>query len=87
MIKKDITKEDLKELRRLFKIKKKLTRELLVLGQEFDKKIIEVFGIHYSNMDDEPLIDTLDYGTNSVDFETFINSMIDNSNNKEDADY
>lgn len=41
----------------------------------FDKMVIEVYGMHYSDVDDDWLIDALDYGTGYVSYDDFCCSM------------
>ena len=64
-------------MKALYNKKKKLARELRELGFELDQKIEERFGFSYSETDDDEIIDTLDYGTSSLDYASFIEKMND----------
>lgn len=62
-------------MKALYNRKKKLVQELLELGRELDLKIEERWGFHYSNTDDDACIDTLDYGTQDLDYSEFVAKM------------
>lgn len=64
-----------KTMKQLFNEKKKLVRKTNEIGRELDKMIIEKWGFSFSETDDDPMIDTLDYGTNSICFEEFEDRM------------
>ena len=62
-------------MKTLYNRKKKLAEELRRLGFQLDQKIDERFGFHYSETDDDEIIDTLDYGTSDLDYSDFIKKM------------
>ena len=78
--------EKLKKIESLFKKKKKLVRQISEVGHELDLLIREQWGFHYSETDDDPIIDTLDYGTNGISFETFVYKMNEYKKNSEEND-
>ena len=59
------------ELKKLFNKRKKFARQNFEAGQEFNRLMNRVYGFTYSDTDDDFIIDTLDYGINSISFETF----------------
>ena len=58
-------------LKQLFKKKKKLTQQAHRVGKELDRMVAEKWGFNFSETADDPIIDTLDYGTNSISFKEF----------------
>lgn len=62
-------------MKALFNKKKKLVKQLNEIEVILDEKIIERFGFHYSQTDNDPIIDTLDYGTDDIDYLHFIQLM------------
>ena len=40
-----------------------------------DDAIVEMFGTHYSDHDENSIIDSIDYNSRGLDFETFFNIM------------
>jgi hypothetical protein len=62
-------------MKALFERKKKLIEELNAIGYQLDKKIDERWGFSYSETDDDEMIDTLDYGTSSINYATFVRKM------------
>jgi len=64
-----------KTMKQLFNEKKKLVKKANEVGRELDKMIKEKWGFSFSETDDDPMIDTLDYGTNSISFENFESRM------------
>lgn len=62
-------------MKTLYNKKKKLAEELRILGYQLDQKIEERFGFSYSETDDDRIIDTLDYGTDDLDYSDFIEKM------------
>ena len=62
-------------MKALFNKKKKLLEELNFVSRELDTKIDERWGFSYSETDDDEMIDTLDYGTNSICYQTFVTKM------------
>jgi hypothetical protein len=67
--------EQEKQLKKQFEKVRKLTKERHQQGIVLDKMIKAKWGFHYSDTDDDPMIDTLDYGTNSISFENFKERM------------
>lgn len=59
----------------LYEKKKKLAEELRMLGMQLDEKLEKRFGFSYSETDDNEIIDTLDYGTNRLEYSDFIKKM------------
>ena len=43
--------------------------------RDFDALIQQYYGIHYSDVDDDWLIDTLDYGTGNCSYKEFCERM------------
>ena len=64
-----------KTMKQLFNEKKKLVAKVNAVGREFDTLVSEKWGFSFSDTDDDPMIDTLDYGTNSISFENFCERM------------
>lgn len=62
-------------MKKLYAEKKRLIAELNTVGRLLDSKIVDRFGFHYSQTDDDTMIDTLDYGTNSITYADFIERM------------
>lgn len=67
--------EQEKQLKKQFEKVRKLTIERHDQGRVLDKMIREKWGFHYSDTDDDPIIDTLDYGTSSISFKDFKERM------------
>lgn len=64
-----------KTMKQLFDEKKKYVIKANLAGRELDKMIEDRWGFHYSSTDDDPIIDTLDYGTNSISYKDFVDRM------------
>jgi len=64
-----------KSMKQLFEEKKKLVVKTNEIGRQLDKMIVEKWGFHYSETDDDPMIDTLDYGTSGISFVNFKKRM------------
>lgn len=62
-------------MRELFDLKKTLVKQMKQVGKRLDEKIVEEWGFHYSQTDNSPMIDCLDYGTNDMTFEDFTEWM------------
>ena len=62
-------------MKNLYNEKKRLMKELNKVGYLLDKKIEERFGFSYSQTDSDPMIDTLDYGTQDLEYKEFITLM------------
>lgn len=75
-----------KTLKKLFNDKKKAIREAKDIGFQLDQMIVEKWGFHYSETDDDRIIDTLDYGTSGINFEDFESLMDDHKANRENSD-
>jgi hypothetical protein len=63
------------QLKRLFTARKEATLKCANAGFALDKKLDEMFGFNYSETDDDEMIDTLDYGHNSIGFDHFFELM------------
>lgn len=70
-------KIEIEELKKLFNKKKRYTRLCHEVGMDFDRAINKVWGFSFSDTDDDRMIDTLDYGTDSITFESFKKRMDD----------
>ena len=75
---------NIKEMKALFNKKKKLIQEANGVGSVLDVKIRERWGFHYSQTDSDPMIDTLDYGTDALDYKGFV-EMMDDFKEKQDS--
>ena len=62
-------------MKKLFNKKKKLIKMLNAVGCILDGEIEERWGFHYSQTDSDPMIDTLDYGTDNIDYKAFVEIM------------
>ena len=62
-------------MRLLFEEKKKLVLKTKIAGESLDRLINNKWGFHYSETDDDKIIDTLDYGTTSLTFKDFVERM------------
>ena len=62
-------------MKALYNEKKRLVKEMNAVGFLLDQKIVERFGFHYSQTDSDPMIDTLDYGTQDMEYKDFIKDM------------
>jgi len=62
-------------MKKLFEKKKKIIRETESIGHELDLLITKKYGFHYSETNDEKIIDSLDYGTSGISFEEFERRM------------
>jgi len=74
-------KREEQRLKYLFNKTLKLSREFLDTKLELDDLIIKKFEVHYSEVDDDMLIDTLDYGfsNNNMTYEDFTKRMLKNA--------
>jgi|GEM_PF-5959292 len=61
-------------MKTLFEKKKKLIKQLNKVNFELDRKIEDKWGFSYSDTDDDAMIDTLDYGTQSISLTKTANS-------------
>ncbi len=64
-------------MKELFYLKKRLVRDMNTIGGLLDSLIVDKWDFHYSETDDDPMIDTLDYGSNSICFDSFCSLMND----------
>lgn len=64
-------------LKKLFNKKKSMAHEFHKLGNELDCEIVKQYGFHYSETNDDQIIDTLDYGISGISFEEFDEKMKD----------
>jgi len=64
-----------KTMRQLFEEKKKFVLKAHEAGRNLDRMIEDKWGFHYSETDDDPIIDTLDYETTSISFSDFVSRM------------
>lgn len=64
-----------KTIKQLFDEKKKLVRSANDIGRQLDAEIMKTWGFSFSETDDDPMIDTLGYGTNSISFDEFKRRM------------
>lgn len=46
------------------------------LKGDFDKRVGEIFGGHYSDVDDDWIIDSMDYGLSNLPYDEFMDRMI-----------
>lgn len=62
-------------MREQYEIVKKLASELHEQSNILDQKINDKWKFHYSDVDYEMAIDTLDYGTSDLSFDEFVKWM------------
>lgn len=62
-------------MKRLFNQKKQMALRDREIGAELDREIEERWGFHYSQTDDDEIIDTLDHGTSSLTYAEFVEKM------------
>ena len=74
-------------MKALFNKKKKLVQELNNIGCLLDREIDERWGFHYSQTDSDPIIDTLDYGTSSIDYKDFVERMHEFKKKEDNGDW
>lgn len=72
---KKINNVDKLNMKQLFNLKKRLIQDTNLVGLLLDSKIMEKWNFHYSETDDDAMIDTLDYGTQEIGFKCFCNIM------------
>ncbi len=75
---------DFELMKKLFNEKKKLVVKTNKVGHQLDSLIYEEWGFSFSDTDDDPIIDTLDYGTNNISFEQFKERMYKYKKNAEE---
>lgn len=64
-----------KAFRLLFELVYKKQKSLTTLRGKFNAEIEERFGTHYSDEDDDSLIECLDYGAPGLSFDEFMDAM------------
>lgn len=64
-----------KTMKQLFNERKKAVAKSNKIGFELDELIQKRWGFSFSDTDDDPIIDSLDYGTNSISFDEFVKRM------------
>jgi len=64
-------------MKKLYNEKKRLIKLVTEVGYLLDKEIDKRFGFNYSQTDSDPMIDTLDYGTQNLSYKNFIELMED----------
>lgn len=74
-------------MKKLFEKKKKLIKELNAIGYQLDKEIENRWGFHYSQTDNDPIIDTLDYGTSDISYKEFTGIMDSYRKKQESGDW
>lgn len=62
-------------MKRLYNKKRRLVQEINEIGYLLDEAIEERFGFHYSQTDNDSIIDTLDYGSDDLDYKDFVKLM------------
>lgn len=61
-------------------------RETKEIGNTLDSLIVKEWGFHYSETDDDMIIDTLDYGISAISFESFVRKMDEYKKNSDEND-
>ena len=74
-------------MKRLFDEKKKLLKQLNGVSYLLDQEIEKRWGFHYSQTDNDSMIDTLDYGTSFIDYKEFEDRMDGYKKEMEDGDW
>lgn len=59
------------KIKTLFNKKKKILKQLRQINNELDLEIKSEYGFHYSETNDDRIIDTLDYGVASIHYNEF----------------
>ncbi len=70
-------------MKKLFEKKKKIIEQLNEVSFQLDREINNRWGFSYSETDDDSMIDTLDYGTQSISYKEFVRLMDKYKKNKE----
>ncbi len=74
------------------KLKKLLTKmnnwacNISANKRDFDNLIIDIYGYHYSDVDEDMIIDSVDMGLKTISFEEFDKLMIERRNELEAKD-
>ena len=63
------------EMRRLFERIKVMAKKMANLDAKFHSAVNEYYGDDVDFADDDPIIDTINYGTDSISFEEFDRRM------------
>lgn len=74
-MKNPITAEEWKEFKRRYDNLKRLARRYMDASKEFDLYAQDFYDFSHSDTDDDELIDTLDYGINSISFKEYVRRM------------
>lgn len=64
-----------KEFKKLYNLTKRLSQQHHEASWQLDRMIDKYYGFNYSETNDDQIIDTLDYGTSGLNFESFIKLM------------
>ena len=70
-------------MKKLFEKKKKIIEQLNEVSFQLDREINNRWGFSYSETDDDSMIDTLDYGTQSISYKEFVRLMDKYKKNEE----
>ncbi len=74
-------------MQKLYNKKKRLIKELNAVGFLLDQEIQKRWDFHYSQTDNDQMIDTLDYGTQNLDYKGFIELMNDYKEKQKNNDW
>ena len=69
--------------KRLFTKVQRIAMEFHEAKRDFDRAIDEIYGCHYSDFDDDWIIDSIDYGGGALTYEDFVERMKKHMNNEE----
>jgi len=75
-----------KSLRQLFDEAKKAAYKKAEIRRELDERIIAKWGFHFSDVDEDTIIDCLDYAHVDMTFEDFVERMDYEKSQREDDD-
>lgn len=74
-------------MKALYNKKKKLIKQINRIGWLLDREIEKKYGFHYSQTDDDEMIDTLDYGTQDLSYHDFVEKMNEFKKMKESGEW
>ena len=74
-------------MKKLYNRKKELCLQMMSVGGELVKLIVERFNFHYSETDNDDIIDTLDYGTSNLSYSEFIEIMNNYKKKRKQGDW
>ena len=63
-------------MKKLFDKKISLVKQLNEVGHDLDNLVVQEYGFHYSETDDDKIIDTLDYGRSLITYDEFHRRMM-----------